>query len=123
VATPKQVDSLLRKVKRVMPLNKVAMHFHDTRGTSLANIYASLKLGVRTFDSSVGGLGGCPYAKGATGNVATEDVVYMMRGLGYNTPISLEKLIETKSFLESKLGHDLPSRVGKAGLPIKGTIF
>src|SRR5690606_35108193 len=77
VADPKQVESLLRKVKRVTPLSKIAMHFHATRGTSLANILASLKLGVRVFDSSVGGLGGCPYAKGATGNVATEDVAYL----------------------------------------------
>lgn len=117
VATPKQVDSLLKKVKRVAPLNKVAMHFHDTRGTSLANVYASYKLGVRTFDASVGGLGGCPYAKGASGNLATEDLVYMLKGMGIPLDIDLEKLIHIKRWLEEKLERELPSRVGKAGIP------
>lgn len=123
VATPKQVETLLRKVKRVTPLSKIAMHFHDTRGTSLANVYASIKLGVKTFDSSVGGLGGCPYAKGATGNLATEDLVYLLRGLGYHVSADIEKLIAIKKWMEEKVDRELPSRVGKAGLPIKGTIF
>lgn len=117
VATPKQVESLLKKVKRVCLLNQVAMHFHDTRGTSLANVYASYNLGVKAFDSSVGGLGGCPYAKGASGNLATEDLVYMLKGMGVPMSVNLEKLIHIKSWLEEKLERELPSRVGKAGIP------
>ncbi len=122
VATPKQVEVLLKKLKRVASLKNMAMHFHDTRGTSLANVYASYNLGVRAFDSSVGGLGGCPYAKGATGNLATEDLVYMLKGMGVPLPINLEKLIQIKGWLEEKLERELPSRVGKAGLP-KGFEF
>ncbi|MCB0349805.1 MAG: hydroxymethylglutaryl-CoA lyase [Bdellovibrionales bacterium] len=117
VATPKQVESLLKKVKRVAPLNKIAMHFHDTRGTSLANVYASYNLGVRAFDTSVGGLGGCPYAKGASGNLATEDLVYMLKGMGIPLHADLEKLIGIKKWLEDKFERELPSRVGKAGIP------
>lgn len=117
VATPKQVESLVKKVKRIVPLKQVAMHFHDTRGTSLANVYASYNLGVRAFDSSAGGLGGCPYAKGASGNLATEDLLYMLKGMGVSTPVDLEKLIHLKRWLEEKLERELPSRVGKAGIP------
>lgn len=116
VATPKQVESMLKKIKRSFPLNKIAMHFHDTRGTSLANVYASYLLGVRVFDSSVGGLGGCPYAKGATGNLATEDLAYMLRGMGHAHSIDIEKLIGIKKWLEDKLERELPSRVGRAGI-------
>lgn len=116
VATPKQVESLLKKLKRVTPFKNIAMHFHDTRGTSLANVYASYKLGITAFDSSVGGAGGCPYAKGATGNLATEDLVYMLKGLGISTQIDLEKLIQIKIWLEGKLERELPSRVGRAGI-------
>ena len=116
VATPKQVDSLVKKLKRAVPLGKVAMHFHDTRGTSLANVYVSYTLGIRAFDSSVGGAGGCPYAKGASGNLATEDLVYLLKGLGLNLSIDIEKLILVKKWLEEKLERELPSRVGKAGL-------
>ena len=115
VATPKQVESLLKKVKRISPLSKIAMHFHDTRGTSLANVYASLRLGVRTFDASVGGLGGCPYAKGATGNLATEDLLYLLKGMGYRLTPNIQKLLPIKKMIEEKLGRELPSRVGKAG--------
>jgi len=115
VATPKQVESMIKKIKRVAPLSKVAMHFHDTRGTSLANVYASLRMGIKTFDSSVGGLGGCPYAKGASGNLATEDLVYLIKGMGYGSPASIEKMIAIKKWMEEKLGRELPSKVGKAG--------
>lgn len=117
VATPKQVESLVKKIKRIVPLSKIAMHFHDTRGTSLANVYASYKLGVRAFDSSVGGLGGCPYAKGASGNLATEDLIYLLKGMGISTSVDLEKLINTSHWAQQKLEHDLPSRVSRAGLP------
>jgi hydroxymethylglutaryl-CoA lyase len=117
VATPKQVESLLKKIKRTMTLKKIAMHFHDTRGTSLANVYASYNLGVRAFDASVGGAGGCPYAQGASGNLATEDLIYLLKGLGVSTPVDLEKLILVKRWLEDKLERELPSRVGKAGIP------
>jgi hydroxymethylglutaryl-CoA lyase len=116
VATPKQVESLVKKIKRVVPLTKVAMHFHDTRGTSLANVYASYKAGVRVFDASVGGLGGCPYAVGASGNLATEDLLYMLKGMGVHSSVDLAKLIQIKHWAEEKLGRELPSRVGKAGL-------
>jgi hydroxymethylglutaryl-CoA lyase len=115
VATPKQVKSLLKKVLREAEPKQLAMHFHDTRGTSLANVCASLDLGLRTFDSSVGGLGGCPYAKGASGNLATEDLVYLLQGLGFDSQVNLEKLIQIKKWAEEKLGRPLPSRVGQAG--------
>ncbi len=115
VASPKQVESLLKKVKRVAPFSKIAMHFHDTRGTSLANVYASLRLGIKTFDASVGGLGGCPYAKGATGNLATEDLLYLLKGMGYHASPSIHKLMAIKKMVEEKLGRELPSRVGRAG--------
>jgi hydroxymethylglutaryl-CoA lyase len=117
VATPRQVESLIKKMKRVIPLSKIAMHFHDTRGTSLANVYVSYKLGVRAFDASVGGMGGCPYAKGATGNLATEDLVYMLKGMGVPVSIDLEKLINTALWAQQKLERELPSRVSRAGIP------
>ena len=94
------------------------MHFHDTRGTALANILASLEIGLRSFDSSIGGLGGCPYAPAATGNVSTEDVVYMLHRMGLKTGLNLAELIETARWLQPKIGHELPSKVSRAGLPI-----
>jgi len=115
VANPKQVRSLLKKVKTIVDCKKVALHFHDTRGTALANILASLDLGYTIFDSSLGGLGGCPYAPGAAGNVATEDVVYMLRGMGLKTSIDLPKLIATTQWLNRRLGRILPSKVSHAG--------
>jgi hydroxymethylglutaryl-CoA lyase len=99
--------------KRV-PTAKLAGHYHDTYGQALANIYASMELGVATFDASVSGLGGCPYAKGATGNVATEDVVYMLHGLGIETGIDLDKLVETGAWISGVLKRDSSSRAGKA---------
>jgi hydroxymethylglutaryl-CoA lyase len=119
VATPKQVDSLLRKIKRAVPVKKVAMHFHDTRGTALPNALTSFNLGVRVFDSSVGGLGGCPYAKGAAGNVATEDMVYMFMGMKQITSIDLSALIGLRALLESELGRNLPARVSQASFDDK----
>lgn len=119
VANPKQVRSLTKKLLNKIDKKKIAMHFHDTRGVALANILASLEMGIHTFDASLGGLGGCPYAEGASGNVATEDVVYMLEGMGYKTGVHLESLIKTNHWLEKMIGHPLPSRVSKAGL-IKG---
>lgn len=115
VATPKQVEAMLKKLKRVVPVKKLAMHFHDTRGTALANVVKSLELGVRTFDSSAGGIGGCPYAKGASGNLATDDLIYLLRGLGYETGVDLPTLIETSNWIKAPIGHSLPSRLAQAG--------
>jgi hydroxymethylglutaryl-CoA lyase len=117
VADPGQVRRLVSKLIDAVGEKKLAMHFHDTRGTALANVLASLDLGIRTFDSSLGGLGGCPYAPAATGNVATEDMVYMLHRMGYETGIDLEKLLPINHWMREKIGHELPSRVGKAGLP------
>ena len=117
VATPDKVKSLLKKMGRSFDKKKVAMHFHDTRGTALANILASLDSGIRIFDSSLGGLGGCPYAPGASGNVATEDVVYMLHGMGFRTGIDLQELIKINRWMTTRIQHPLPSRVGIAGLP------
>jgi hydroxymethylglutaryl-CoA lyase len=91
------------------------MHFHDTRGTALANIAESLRFGVSVFDSSIGGLGGCPYAPGAAGNVATEDVVYLLEGMGYRTGLDLDKLIKTTEWMTKQLGRPLVSRLSLAG--------
>lgn len=118
VATVNQVDSLFKKLKKVVPIAKLAGHFHDTRGQALANILEAYKVGVRVFDSSIGGLGGCPYAKGATGNVSTEDVVYMFNGMNVNTGLDIDKLCEINRWLEPQMNHALSSRVGKVG-PLK----
>ncbi len=115
VATVNQVDSLFKKLKKVVPIAKLAGHFHDTRGQALANILEAYKVGVRVFDSSIGGLGGCPYAKGATGNVATEDVVYMFNGMNVATGLDIERLCEINRWLEPQMNHPLSSRVGKVG--------
>jgi hydroxymethylglutaryl-CoA lyase len=116
-ANPKEVKTLIQMLKRSIPVKKIAMHFHDTRGTALANILESIKLGITTFDSSLGGLGGCPYAPGAQGNVSTEDVVYMLHGMGFKTGIDLKKLIEVNHWMSALMEKSLPSRVGKDGLP------
>jgi hydroxymethylglutaryl-CoA lyase len=116
VANVGQVESVFKKLKKVIPAKKLAGHFHDTRGQALANILQAYKLGITTFDSSIGGLGGCPYAKGATGNVATEDVVYMFDGLQVKTGLNLKKLIDTNRWLNPQMNHPLPSKVGKVGL-------
>lgn len=105
VGTPRKTQRAFERVLRHFPLHEVSGHFHDTYGQALANIYASLELGVATFDGSVGGLGGCPYAKGATGNVATEDVVFMLNGLGIETGIDLEALVDAAAGISAALGR------------------
>jgi hydroxymethylglutaryl-CoA lyase len=110
VATPMQVRETLRILKNEFPIGKLAMHFHDTRGMALTNIYVSVEEGITTFDSSAGGLGGCPYAKGATGNVATEDVWYLLNSLGLETGINFEKLAEASKFILEKLGRSTESK-------------
>ncbi len=110
VAHPGQVPRVLDAVTRRVPLGQVALHFHDTRGTALANVLAGLQHGVATFDSSAGGLGGCPFAPGAAGNLATEDLIFMLNGLGIETGISLPALVEASRFIETRLNHPLPSR-------------
>jgi hydroxymethylglutaryl-CoA lyase len=114
VGTPGKIRAMLAAVAKKVPVARLAGHYHDTYGQALANIYASLEVGVRTFDSSVAGLGGCPYAKGATGNVATEDVVYMLDGLGIATGIALEKLFRAGQYICRELGREAASRVARA---------
>jgi hydroxymethylglutaryl-CoA lyase len=110
VAHPGQVPVVLDAVTRQVPLDRVALHFHDTRGTALANVLAGLDYGVTTFDASAGGLGGCPFAPGAAGNLATEDLIYMLDGLGIAHGVSLSAIVESSRFIESRLDHRLPSR-------------
>jgi len=114
VGVPSQVEELVPMLARVIPLDRIAMHFHDTRGTALANLYAALQCGVSVFDSSAGGLGGCPYAPGATGNVGTEDVLYMLNGLGIQTGVDIDKVRTASRFIASKLGHGLTSKAFQA---------
>ncbi len=114
VGTPRRVQAALEAALKHYPLAEVSGHFHDTYGMALANIYASLEVGITTFDTSVSGLGGCPYAKGATGNVATEDVVYLLRGLGIDTGIDLDKLIDAGAFIRDLLQQANGSRVARA---------
>jgi len=114
IAHPGQVPIVVGAVAARVPLAKIALHFHDTRGTAVANVLVSLQLGVTTFDSSAGGLGGCPYAPGATGNLATEDLIYMLDGLGIETGVNLPALVEASTFIESRIGHRLPSRYYRA---------
>lgn len=114
IAHPGQVVDVVGVVAKRVPLEKIALHFHDTRGTALANVLTALDLGIATFDASAGGLGGCPYAPGATGNLATEDLVYMLDGLGVETGVNLGALLEASRFIESRIGHPLPSRYYRA---------
>lgn len=114
VGTPAQARGMLAAVAQEVPMSALAVHFHDTRGQALANILACLEIGVAVVDSSVSGAGGCPYAHGATGNVASEDVVYMLHGMGIQTGINLDKLIETGRWLSTRLARDNGSKVGKA---------
>lgn len=116
VATPNQVKSYLGELIKAVGIDKLAMHFHDTRGMALSNILVSLEKGITTFDSSAGGIGGCPYAKGATGNVATEDVWYLLQSLGCETGIDFEKLVDASTFILSKLGKTTESKFLKAYL-------
>ena len=120
VGTPARTLAMLEAVARHVPVDRIAGHYHDTYGQALANIYASLEFGVAVFDSSVAGLGGCPYAKGATGNVATEDVVYMLHGLGCETGVNLDRLIDAGEYICAALGRPTNSRVGRAILAKRG---
>ena len=114
IAHPGQVPIVLSAVASRVPLDRLALHFHDTRGMAAANVLAALDLGIATFDASAGGLGGCPYAPGATGNVATEDLTYLLNGLGLNTGVDLDAVVEASRFIESRLDHRLPSRYYRA---------
>jgi len=116
VGTPKQTQALLEKILQLIDLNQLAMHFHDTFGQAIANIYASLSFGVHRFDSSVAGLGGCPYARGASGNVATEDVLYLMHGLGINTGVDIFKVVAAGDMICKVLGKKNQSKVANAML-------
>ena len=114
VGTPRRVQAVMARALKHYPLAQVSGHFHDTYGQALVNIYACLQLGIHTFDTSVAGLGGCPYAKGATGNVATEDVVFMLQGMGIDTGIDLDALVDAGGFISGVLGRSPASRAGKA---------
>lgn len=114
VGTPASVTEMIHAVSRVVPKEKLAVHFHDTYGQALTNIYAALNLGISVIDSAVAGLGGCPYAKGASGNVATEDVVYLLNGLGIEHNINLEKLAQAGWFISDLLGKQPSSKVSNA---------
>jgi hydroxymethylglutaryl-CoA lyase len=111
VAHPRQVKEVLRELLKLFPADRLAGHFHDTRGTALVNAYVALELGITTLDSSFGGLGGCPYAPGAAGNVATEDLVYMLEGMGVSTGIDLEALCRVSASVQERIGRKLPSKV------------
>jgi len=114
VGTPNQARDMLKAVAEVVPMEALAIHFHDTRGTALANIYACLELGVAVIDSSTAGLGGCPYARGASGNVATEDVLYMLNGLGIHTGVDLNGVIQAGRYIAQQLGKPPASKVNLA---------
>jgi hydroxymethylglutaryl-CoA lyase len=114
VATPQQVRSYIKELKKSFSINNMAMHFHDTRGMALTNILVSLEEGITTFDSSAGGLGGCPYAKGATGNVATEDVWYLLQSMGLETGIDIAKLAQASKYILEKINRNTESKFLKA---------
>jgi len=114
VGTPRRVQAAMERALRHYPMVEVSGHFHDTYGQALANIYACLEMGVHSFDASAAGLGGCPYAKGATGNVATEDVLFMLDGLGIDTGIDLDALVDAGAYISQVLGRAPVSRAGKA---------
>jgi hydroxymethylglutaryl-CoA lyase len=116
VAHPGQVRIVLRALTSRIEPTQIALHFHDTRGTALANVLASLDFGIRTFDASAGGLGGCPYAPGASGNLATEDLLYMLHGLGHATQVDVDRVMAASMLLQPILGHPLPSRYVQARL-------
>jgi hydroxymethylglutaryl-CoA lyase len=116
VGTPRQTERVLRAMLDEVASERLAMHMHDTRGTALANVLVGLEMGIRDFDASVGGLGGCPYAPGAAGNLATEDLVFMLQGMGVKTGIDLERLVEAGRVAESVVGRPLPGKVHQAGV-------
>ena len=117
VAHPSQVNELVGDLVDRFGASKLAMHFHDTRGTALANTLESLSLGIRTFDASAGGLGGCPYAPGAAGNLATEDLLYLLQGLGYETKVDLQAVADCAHRLAQQAELQLPGRVVQACRP------
>src|SRR3990167_560085 len=123
VGTPRKVQAVMERALKHYPLHEVSGHFHDTYGQALANIHACLQLGIHHFDTSVAGLGGCPYAKGATGNVATEDVVFMLQGMGIDTGIDLDALVDAGAYISDVLGRAPVSRVAKALLIKRGRVF
>jgi len=114
IAHPGQVPRVLDAVLTRLPVDKIALHYHDTRGTALANVLVSLSYGIATYDGSSGGLGGCPYAPGAAGNLATDDLVYMLDGLGIETGVSLAALSAASAFIGARIDHRLPSRFAQA---------
>ena len=114
VSTARKTQAVMLRAAREFPIAQLAGHFHDTYGQALANIYASMEVGVAIFHSSVAGLGGCPYAKGATGNVATEDVLYLMQGLGIETGVDLDQVVDAGLFISQQLGRKSISRAGNA---------
>jgi hydroxymethylglutaryl-CoA lyase len=116
VGTPRQTARILERALAEMEPGRVAMHMHDTRGTALANVLVALEMGVRDFDASVGGMGGCPYAPGAAGNLATEDLIFMLDGMGLQTGIDLERLVEAGRVAEGIVGRTLPGKVHLAGV-------
>ena len=118
VGTPRKARAMLRACADAVGMSKLAVHFHDTRGQALANTFACLEEGVRVADASVSGLGGCPYANGATGNVATEDLIYMLHGMGFDTGVNLDALIETSRWISAELGREPASKLGRAGCKI-----
>ena len=122
VGTPRKVQAAMERALKHFPVEEVSGHFHDTYGQALANIYACLEMGVHVFDTSVAGLGGCPYAKGATGNVATEDVVFLLNGLGIHTGVNLDALASAGAWISAELGRPPVSRVGRALLAKKATV-
>ncbi len=120
VGTPRRVQAAMERALKHYPTVEVSGHFHDTYGQALANIYACLEMGIHTFDTSIAGLGGCPYAKGATGNVATEDVVFMLQGMGIDTGLDLDALVDAGGYISGVLGRAPVSRAGKALLAKRG---
>jgi hydroxymethylglutaryl-CoA lyase len=120
VANPRQVRDVLSRVLAEIPVPEVAVHFHDTRGTALANILVSVEMGIRTVDAALGGLGGCPYAPGASGNVATEDVIYMLEGMGVRTGVDIDKLMEASRLASTLIGHEVPSKFYRAYMGARG---
>lgn len=114
VGTPVKVQAVMQRAASEFPIERLSGHFHDTYGQALANIYASMEVGIAIFHSSIAGLGGCPYAKGATGNVSTEDVLYMMNGLGIETGIDLNAVVDAGQFISQHLGRKAVSRAGNA---------
>jgi hydroxymethylglutaryl-CoA lyase len=118
--TPGKTQAMIESVARRVPIKKLAGHYHDTYGMAIANIHASLQMGVNVFDAAVGGLGGCPYARGASGNVATEDVVWLLQGLGSDCGVDLDKLVDTAAWISAQLGRAPGSKVAQAVIARRG---